>query len=138
MVQSYQACADLKQKESVKKRVHPQKPQSYQAKASPNINKSQQFLRTTHNTQRTHNKSIQGTEKSRYTFTISCLKNSLTIVYHEQVTQKLGLILTSVLKRLIALNHFLWVTVFCIYRELVLGQSTMWMSFDFNIGPSFL
>ena len=42
------------------------------------------------------------------------------------------------LEVLIALNHFLWVTVFCIYRELVLGQRTMWMSFDYNIDPSFL
>ena len=55
-------CRPQVKTESVKQSVHPQKPQSYQAKATPSINKSQQFLRTTHNAQRTHNKSTRGTE----------------------------------------------------------------------------
>lgn len=93
-------CRPQVERESVKKRAHPQKPQSYQAKATPNINKSQQFLRTTHNTQRTHNKSTRGTENQGTHSQFLALKTALTIVYHEQVTQKLGLILTSVLKRL--------------------------------------
>ena len=51
----------------------------------------------------------------------------------------LTLFLLEVCTCLMALNHFLWIIVFrIVFCELVLGQSTIWMSFGFNIGLSFL